>query len=268
MFQKLLQPAALLAAALLFAGNALAGACPVHYVGGRLPEIQNPKLAVATRELCYGVFGVMHSGLTRTALWSAEYLRANNVEAASDQSRVDSFHAEPRLPRGQRAELSDYARSGFDRGHLAPNGNMPDRRSQRESFSLANMVPQDAENNRHVWAGIEAVVRKMAAKEGALYVVTGPAFLGRSLRKVGNVLVPSHLYKVVWNPRRQAGAAWFIENAAATQYTTMSIAQLEQTIGINLMPSLTARDKQTMLQLPNVRQRKARRERRGEAEMS
>ncbi|MGZ8293293.1 MAG: DNA/RNA non-specific endonuclease [Telluria sp.] len=271
MFQKLTAGAAqafILAAALLATGSALASACPGHYVGGRLPEIRNPKLAAATTELCYGVFGVMHSGLTRTALWSAEHLKAANIEAAADQSRVNSFHAEARLPRGQRAELSDYSRSGFDRGHLAPNANMPDRQSQRDSFSLANMVPQDAENNRHVWAGIEAVVRKMAAKEGALYVVTGPAFLGASLRKVGNVLVPSHLYKVVWNPRQQAGGAYFIENAATTQYTTMTIAQLEKTIGINLMPTLSARDKETMLRLPNVRQKKARRERRGEPELS
>lgn len=250
----------MLAGALLGGAAAYAGACPDHYVDGRLPEINNPSLAVATRELCYGVFGVMHSGVTRTALWSAEHLRAGNVAAAAEQSRIKSFHAERRLPRAQRAELSDYARSGFDRGHLAPNGNMPDRRSQRESFSLANMVPQDAENNRHVWSGIEHIVRNMAAKEGALYVLTGPAFLGGSLRKVGNVLVPSHLYKVVWSPRQKAGGAWFIENAPTTQYQTLTIAQLEQTIGINLMPSLSAREKQAMLRLPHVRQRKARRQ--------
>lgn len=252
----------LLAAALLAGTNASAGACPAHYVDGRLPEIRDPRLAVATRELCYGLFGVMHSGFTRTALWSAEHLLAGNVAAASDQSRINSFHAEPRLPRTQRAELSDYALSGFDRGHLAPNGNMPNRRSQRESFSLANMVPQDAENNRHVWSGIEHIVRKMAAKEGALYVLTGPAFLGGPSRKAGNVLVPSHLYKVVWSPRQKAGGAWFIENAPTTQYQTMTIAQLEMTIGIDLMPSLSAREKEAMLRLPNVRQRKQRRERR------
>ena len=252
----------MLAAALLGSADAAAGGCPRHYVDGRMPEIRNPKLAVATRELCYGVFGVMHSGVTRTALWSAEHLRADNVAAAGDQSRINSFHAEPRLPRAQRAELSDYALSGYDRGHLAPNGNMPDRRSQRESFSLANMVPQDAENNRHVWSGIEHIVRKMAAKEGALYVLTGPAFLGGSLRKVGNVLVPTHLYKAVWNPHRKAGGAWFIENAATTHYQTMTIAQLEKTIGIDLMPSLSAREKEAMLHMPHVRQRKQKRQRR------
>eukprot|EP01034_Spumella_vulgaris_P047050 gene47050-58705_t len=172
----------------LATGWAVAGACPSHYVDGRVPEIRNGKLASATRELCYGVFGVMHSGITRTPLWSAEHLTSGNVEQARELDRENSFHPEPRLTRSERAELSDYARSGFDRGHMAPNGDMPDRATQRDSFTLANMVPQDADNNRQVWAGIEQAVRKLAKKEGDLYVITGPAFLGSGLRKVGNVL--------------------------------------------------------------------------------
>jgi endonuclease G len=180
-------------------------------VDGRLPEIQNPRMQAGTAELCYDEFGVMHSGITRTPLWSAEHLTAEQLQSAKTLSRENSFHAETRLPPA-RAELSDYARSGYDRGHMAPNGDMPDRASQHQSFTLANMVPQDAENNRHVWAGIEAVVRKLAQKEGDLYVITGPAFIGGNLQKVGNVLVPSHLYKLVYSPRQRAGAAFFIEN--------------------------------------------------------
>jgi endonuclease G len=256
MLQKTIGRAAL-AWLLLAAAPAFGGGCPAHYVDGRLPEIRNPKLASATTELCFGVFGVMHSGVTRTPLWSAEYLRADNLEAAQDLSRENSFHAEPRLPPSQRAELSDYARSGFDRGHMAPNGDMPDRQSQRESFTLANMVPQDADINRHVWAGIEAVVRKMAKKEGALYVITGPAFIGASLRKVGNVMVPSHVYKLVYSPRNRAGAAWFIENRPNAEYQPISIAQLETAIGIDLLPSLSRQQKETMLRLPNIKQKKS-----------
>lgn len=237
--------------------NVLAGNCPLHYVDGRMPEIQNPRMQAATTELCYDVFGVMHSGITRTPLWSAEHLTADNLESAKTLSRENSFHPETRLPASSRAELSDYARSGYDRGHMAPNGDMPDRNSQHQSFTLANMVPQDGENNRHLWAGIEAVVRKQASKEGELYVLTGPAFLGSDLRKIGNVLVPSHLYKVVYSPRQRAGVAFFVENRATSDYDLLSIAQLEAKIGINLMPSLSAAQKETVLRLPNVKLRKS-----------
>lgn len=247
-------------AVLLAAGvcaSALAGNCPLHYVDGRMPEIQNPRMQAATTELCYDVFGVMHSGITRTPLWSAEHLTADNLESAKTLTRENSFHPETRLPASSRAELSDYARSGYDRGHMAPNGDMPDRNSQHQSFTLANMVPQDGENNRHLWAGIEAVVRKQASKEGELYVLTGPAFLGSELRKIGNVLVPSHLYKVVYSPRQRAGVAFFVENRATSDYDLLSIAQLEAKIGINLMPSLSAAQKETVLRLPNVKLRKS-----------
>ena len=264
MLQTSLRAGALAWLLLSAAAPAFASDCPAHYVDGRLPEIRNSKLATATRELCFGVFGVMHSGVTRTPLWSAEYLQADNLDAARELSRENSFHAESQLPPSQRAELSDYARSGFDRGHMSPNGDMPDRQSQRESFTLANMVPQDADLNRHVWAGIEGQVRKMAQKEGALYVITGPAFIGASLRKVGNVMVPSHVYKLVYSPRQRAGAAWFIENRAQDQrqvrHKAISIASLEAAIGINLLPSLSPRQKDTMLLLPDIRRKSKRSE--------
>lgn len=257
LIRKILVAAALGCTALTPA-LALAGACPAHYVDGRLPEIRNQRLGAATRELCYGVFGVMHSGLTRTPLWSAEHLTADNIAAAHTLSRENSFHPEMELPANQRAELSDYARSGYDRGHMAPNGDMPDRATQHESFTLANMVPQNGDNNRHIWAGIENAVRKMAGKEGDLYVITGPAFIGASVQKVGNVLVPTHLYKLVYSPRQHAGAAFFIANQPTGEYETLTIAELESRVGINLLPSLSAREKESLLRLPKVKPRKER----------
>ncbi|MDB5934991.1 MAG: endonuclease [Massilia sp.] len=249
--------ATVLAWLLLAVVPAWAGGCPAHYVDGRLPEIRNPKLVTSTRELCFGEFGVMHSGVTRTPLWSAEFLTAGNLHSAHDLSRENSFHPEAQLPPSQRAELADYARSGFDRGHMAPNGDMPDRRSQHESFTLANMVPQDADINRHVWAAIEGVVRKMAKKEGELYVITGPAFIGSRLRRVGNVMVPSHVYKLVYSPRQRAGAAWIIENQPNAEYRAISIAELEATVGIDLLPSLSQRQKEAMLRLPDIKRKKS-----------
>lgn len=245
-----------LAGAIALAASQALAACPMHFLGGKSPEIRNEKLARSTAELCYSAFGVTHSGVTRTPLWSAEHLTAANVEKARDLDRDDSFHPEPQLPRGQRAELADYARSGFDRGHLAPNGNMPNRKAQRESFTLANMVPQDADNNRQVWAGIEQAVRKLAEKDGDLYVVTGPAFLGTDLRRVGKVIVPSHLYKVVYSPRQRAAGAYFVENQPDVPYQTMTVAQLEQRVGINLLPALSQQQKETMLRLPGIKKTK------------
>ena len=210
--------------------------CNDHFVGGDSPRLTNPKLAPETRALCFDVFSVMHSGLTRTPLWSAEHLQAVNVAAAQALSRENSFHPESRLPAAE-----------------APNGDMPDRDSQRESFSLANIVPQNGENNRHLWAAIEGAVRKMARRDGDLYVVTGPAFLGTDLQKIGNVLVPTHLYKLVYSPRKRAGAAWLVENRADAKANVVPIPELERIVGIDLVPALSDADKERVLDLPDIR---------------
>lgn len=235
---------------LLLTSSAFATDCPSHYAAGQAPRILNDKLARQTQELCFQAFAVMHSGITRTPLWSAEHLTGNTIIAARTLSRENSFHPEPALLINDRAELKDYARSGFDRGHMSPNGDMANRTSQYESFSLANMVPQNPQNNRHIWAEIESAVRRLAVKEGELYVITGPAFLGQDLQKVGNVLVPTYIYKVVYSPKRQQAAAYFIKNADTSHYQTLSLSQLENTLRIDLLPGVPKRVKDVAMTLP------------------
>ena len=101
-------------------------ACPEQFLRGEPPALASPKLARDTRELCFSSFAVLHSGTTRSPLWSAEHLTPGCVQAAEALPRKNSFHAEPALPREERAELADYAGSGHDRGHMAPDGDRPD----------------------------------------------------------------------------------------------------------------------------------------------
>lgn len=93
--------------------------CPEHFAGGVAPTVTNPKLQARTQEVCFEAFAVLHSGISRTPLYSAEHLLRANVEAAANLSRKDSFHPEPSLPAKDRAELKDYARSGYDRKRAA-----------------------------------------------------------------------------------------------------------------------------------------------------
>ena len=136
--------------------------CPQFFPHGNAPDLVNPKLLPKTRKICYSAFAVLHSGITRTPLWAAEHLTRKGLDAAVATERKDTFHEEPRLPPDERADLDDYARSGFDRGHLAPAADMPDEQAQHESFSLANMIPQDPQSNRGLWSGIESAVRGLA----------------------------------------------------------------------------------------------------------
>ncbi|VVG70153.1 DNA/RNA non-specific endonuclease [Pandoraea apista] len=230
---------------------AAATACGDHYWAGTAPDITNAAMTRNAREVCFSAFGVMHSGVTRTPLWSAERLTRAGLSDARQISRVNNFHAESRLPPGERAELRDYVRSGYDRGHMAPSADMPDAQAQSESFSLSNMVPQNSENNRYLWAGIESSVRKLAQDRGELFVLTGPLFKGKTITQVGNrVMVPTQLYKVVYDPRRKQAGAYLVANEATGDYSVVSVAELETLAGIDFFPGMPADVKRTAMRLP------------------
>lgn len=224
--------------------------CPQHYAGGQPPQIVNPKFKPRTQELCFEAFAVLHSGISRTPLYAAERLTRKNLEKARELSRKDSFHAEDRLPERDRAELSDYARSGYDRGHMAPNANMPTRKAQAESFSLANMVPQVHENNAGVWAGIEAAARELAREEGELYVVSGPAFIGKDIQQIGRVLVPTHVWKLLYSPKQQRAGVYLVTNDKTKEYAVLSVAELQKLAGIDPLPGLPAQAREQAMNLP------------------
>src|SRR3546814_14226412 len=96
----------------------------------------------------------------------------------------------------QTCALPIYRRSGYDRGHLAPSGNMPNKESQAESFSLANIVPQNGELNRGIWADLESDIRDTIVRYGVGYIVTGPLFLGGEIDTLhGRVMIPTHIWK-------------------------------------------------------------------------
>jgi endonuclease G len=215
--------------------------CTSFYAADTTPTLINPKLAASTRPLCFRAFALLHSGVTRTPLYVAEHLTRASVEAARAlDTRDNRFHSEDRLPQAERGELADYRGSGLDRGHMAPSGDMGDPQDDYESFSLANIVPQDGPLNRNGWADLESYVRDLTAKLGETYVVTGPAFTGANLKRLnGRVLVPSHVWKAIYVPGQGAGA-WVVSNGPNATWEVVSIATLTARTGIDPFPTLDA----------------------------
>ncbi len=234
------------------AGAAEAG-CQSQLYRGAEPVLKNPKLTAQTYPICFSEISLLYSGIARTPLWSAEHLTAARIQRAHGLQRLrsDAFHEELSLPADRRSELADYRRSGFDRGHMAPNGDMSTEEAQAESFSLANMIPQDPCNNEVLWEGIEFAVRDLALSEGEVYTVTGPAFLGTDLQSLkGRVLVPTHIFKAVYIPSRNAAGAYFAPNDGSQGFEPISIAELESKISVDVFPQLGADIRQHAMKLP------------------
>ncbi len=246
--------------ALSAAAAAQTTACLEHFANKAAPELTRPALQKKTIGLCVEAFALMHSGVSRTPLWVAEKLTRESLIRARSVQREGNFHAEETLPPEDRAELHDYARSGFDRGHMAPAADMPSLTAQHESFSLANIVPQQRQNNQILWAAIEGATRHMTNLRGELYVMTGPIFEGEKIERInGRVFIPTHIYKAVYDPAKKEGAAWISPNTAENIYEVVSIAELEKRININLFPGIPADAKDKIASLPEPRMRKRQR---------
>lgn len=227
--------------------------CQSQLYLGAAPVLNNPKLGERTFRVCFSEISLLYSGVARTPLWSAEHLTVARIQRARGLPRLhsDAFHEELSLPADLRSELADYRRSGFDRGHMAPNGDMSTPEAQGESFSLANMIPQEPCNNEVLWEGIESAVRELALSNGEVYVVTGPAFAGTELQSLkGRVLVPTHIFKAIYLPSRNQAGVYFAPNDGSQSWEPISISELEKKIGLDVFPPLGAGVKQNAMSLP------------------
>lgn len=242
---------------LLAIGLAHAGhfsACSQQFYRQIPPVLQRDALKKQAFPLCFNGFAVLYSGVSRTPLWSAEYLTPQRLKQAKTLNRQGEFYEEIRVPGAYRAQLSDYARSGYDRGHMAPNGDMASRSQQADSFSLANMVPQTPYNNQEVWRNLEEATRALVLKKRtAAYVLTGPVFASQRIKRIGGkqgVLVPTHVFKAVYFPELDAASAYVAVNDGQAALRIMPLAELERLTGINLLPELSAAAKHQLINLP------------------
>lgn len=168
--------------------------------------------------LSYTGFDLGYNEKFEQAAWVAYVLTRAEVEEDS-VDRSDNFRSDKNIHTGS-ASLADYRGSGYDRGHLAPAGDMKwDSQAMSESFYLSNMSPQLPSFNRGVWKKLESEVRNWAVEKDSIYVITGPvlshidSFIGEN--QVG---IPPYYFKVLvdLSPPDHSLIAFLLPNAASS----------------------------------------------------
>lgn len=122
-------------------------------------------------------------------------------ETKGKEKRSDNFIADP-LVKGTIATNADYARSGYDKGHMAPAADMKwSPEVMKESFYFSNMCPQHPQLNRRGWKNLEEKIRDWAIADSAIIIICGP-IINQSSRTIGKnkVAVPERFFKVVLSP--------------------------------------------------------------------
>src|SRR5659263_710695 len=86
--------------------------------------------------------------------------------------------------------------------------------------------------------------------EGEVYVVSGPAFIGNDIQRIGNVLVPTQLWKVLYSPAQRRAGAYVITNDDTHTYSSVTVSDLEKMIGVSLLPGLSQKIRDGGMELP------------------
>jgi endonuclease G len=185
-------------------------------------------------------------------VWVQYELRLEDLKDGVE--RNTKFVADPSIPAGSRAEVSDYKGSGFDQGHMAPAADMA--RSQQvmdDCFLLSNIAPQVGVGfNRQIWKKLEDNVRGWVKERGTLTIIIGPAFAVEgnkvSYQVIGNdfVAVPTHFFKIIVDANNKdniTALAFLMPNKDLRGHDLneylVSIDEIEQLTGLNFLSALS-----------------------------
>ena len=210
--------------------------------GSELPQLKRKRTEQVIQHEGYTV---SYNADYRIANWVAYVL--TDKEARSDKAeRQNKFVVDP-LVKGASATNEDYTRTGYDRGHLAPAGDMKwSEKAMRESFYLSNITPQKPGLNRGIWKELEEQIRLWARENGAVLIATGPVIPDEELNRLGKnrVGVPRQFYKVlcmVVNNQLE-GVGFLFENrdygTTPLRQMMVPIDSVEQVTGIDFFPAL------------------------------
>lgn len=148
----------------------------------------------------------------RNPHWVAEHITAASLRQRNADRKHSVFVEDERVPIRFRAQMADYFRSGYDRGHQVPAADAKwSQAAMNDTFALTNMCPQVGDGfNRDYWSHVEDFVRRLTNAYPSVRVVTGPLYLPHrdpdgkwrvSYEVIGsppNVAVPTHFYKVIF----------------------------------------------------------------------
>ncbi len=176
-------------------------ACAVHSPYG-FAATQRTATAI-----CREAYLVAYDAPVKIPVYVAYTLKPEN--ALGCFPRTNAFVADASLG-GTGARPDDYAGTGYDKGHAAPDGDLSwTAQVEYESFLMTNMYPQHGSLNRGIWKLLETSVRGWAVQTNQSYTIYVGAMYGAGDETIGKgVIVPHGYYKIVINNATGQVAGW------------------------------------------------------------
>lgn len=209
--------------------------------GLEIPAMTNGKQG---QIICHTGYTLAYDAQNKTPQWVAWEL--TKAETQGKKKRNDKFQEDP-LVRGVKVTNNDYAGSGYDRGHMAPAGDMKwSTQAMEESFYMTNMCPQLHSLNAGDWNELENRCREWAKKYNKVYIVCGPIYRKqRKAKYIGKnrIRVPDEFYKVVliYEKQKTVALGFLFEHKKGQkplkEYLT-TVDHIENITGLDFFPAL------------------------------
>ena len=196
----------------------------------------------------------------RTPVWVAWEI----TREEASQKKVDrevEFTPDPMID-GVKAYYYDYNSSGYDRGHMAPAGDMKwDSKAMEEVFYMSNICPQNHELNAGDWNDLEMKTRYWAKKYGKVYVVCGPIYRNKQPKRIVShrVAVPDAFFKaILFNKGKNnpVTAGFLFDNNSKHRELNdrmVTIDELEKLLNMNFFSMMPDKiENQIEAELPNL----------------
>ena len=206
-------------------------------------ELAQVDSACAEQIIVHTGYTVSYNPLLMVPNWVAYEL--TDAETSGEGKRSDHFLPDP-LVEGDAVVSADYKSSGYDRGHMAPAGDMKwSEQAMKESFYMTNMCPQLHNVNAGDWKELEDLARSWAKQYGNIYITCGP-IVEENHQTIGTtrkIAVPAAFYKVFLRPTEDGwGSIGFVlPNRAGSRPLLTYIAsvdEIEALTGIDFFYSL------------------------------
>lgn len=176
-------------------------ACQVHSPYG-FAQTQRP-----AQPICREAYFVSYDAPVKIPVYVAYTLLPQN--ALGCWPRTNAFVADKSVVGG--AKPDDYAGTGYDKGHAAPDGDLSwSEIVEYESFLMTNMYPQHGSLNRGIWKLLETSIRGWAVQRNQPFTIYVGAFYNQSTEYIGagKVIVPHGYYKIIINNATGEVAGW------------------------------------------------------------
>ena len=166
----------------------------------------------AAQPICREAYLVAYDAPVKIPVYVAYTLLPQN--ALGCFPRTNAFVADQSIKGGARPD--DYAGTGYDKGHAAPDGDLSwSQQVEYESFLMTNMYPQAGSLNRGIWKLLETSVRGWTVQLNQGFTIYVGAIYGAGDKVIGNgVIVPHKYYKIVINNSTGAIAGWMFPHTA------------------------------------------------------